>query len=72
MNIVNDDSVHRILVALFGGDDLAAKKYLRGEDPYSMFRPGGDALPPPSPPRPPMSPTDPILDEAKRLSGRKN
>ncbi|MBU1778020.1 MAG: hypothetical protein KJ899_15450 [Gammaproteobacteria bacterium] len=71
MGAVDEDSVSRILIALFGGDELAAKKYLRGEDPFNMMKPGGDALPPPRPPRPPMSPVDPLIDEAEKLSRRK-
>lgn len=70
MENVGEDNVRRVLIALFGGDEIAAKKYLRGEDPIEMIKYGGDRLPP----LPQMAggrpPTDPLLEEAKRDSGR--
>ena len=41
MGIADEDSVKKILVALFGGDELAAKMYLQGRDPRGKMKFGG-------------------------------
>ncbi len=46
MDDVDDESIKRILIALFGGDASAADMYLRGEDPSGRIRYGGAPLPP--------------------------
>ena len=46
MGNVGEDNVRRVLIALFGGDELAADMYLRGKDPSGVIKYGGAPLSP--------------------------
>jgi len=69
MGGVQNDTIRRLLIALFGGDELAANKYLRGEDPSGMIKYGGDRLPPLPRLAGGRPRTDPLLEEARGLAG---